>query len=92
MQEEGTWDNAVRVKGATSPWFTGQGSDLLMVKVSLTRYWLGYSSGPRTDQQRYPDIYLVPLGSRTLMDGNFSPMVRSPVHLFERGIGKSLIL
>jgi hypothetical protein len=36
VQEEGTGDNAVRVKGATSPWFTGQGSDLLMVKVSLT--------------------------------------------------------
>ncbi len=26
------------------------------------------------------------------MDGNFSPMVCSPVHLFKRGIGKSLIL
>jgi hypothetical protein len=36
VQEEGTGDNAVRVKGATSPWFTGQGSDLLMVKASLT--------------------------------------------------------
>jgi hypothetical protein len=36
MREEGTGDNAVRVKGATSPWFTSQGSDLLIVKVSLT--------------------------------------------------------
>jgi hypothetical protein len=24
------------VRGATSPWFTGAGSDLLMVKVGLT--------------------------------------------------------
>ncbi len=35
VQGEGTPDNAVRIKGATSPWFTGQGSYLLMVKVSL---------------------------------------------------------
>ncbi len=36
VREEGTGNNAVRVKGAISTWFTGQGSDLLMVKVSLT--------------------------------------------------------
>ena len=35
MQEEGTGDNVIRIKGATSPWFTSQGSNLLMVKVSL---------------------------------------------------------
>ena len=28
--------NVVCAKGVTSPWFTGQDSDLLMVKVSLT--------------------------------------------------------
>ncbi len=38
---------------------------------------------------RYPDSS-VPLC--TLIDGNFSPMICSPVHLFKRGIRKSVIL
>ncbi len=45
-KEAGTMPSAVR--GAASPWFTGAGSDLLVVKVSV-KYLYTTTSGSRTD-------------------------------------------
>jgi hypothetical protein len=38
------------VRGVASPWFTGAGSDLLVVKVSV-KYLYATTSGSRTDLQ-----------------------------------------
>ena len=45
-KEAGTMPSAVR--GAASPWFTGAGSDLLVVKVSV-KYLYATTSGSLTD-------------------------------------------